>query len=168
MHTVMTALSCDLLQHTHPDQVTEKAPSGCYVSGLFLEGARWDLQGKCLAKSLPKVLIEELPILRVIPIEAHRLKLVVSLLYSTWIFYVIPYHAVVLCRIHCVLLCTPHQTVAMLWVLDWYFRPILLQLSIFHTGYFKAYAFCSILTSYCTSRYAIIIVFNLVLYTKAP
>lgn len=85
-----------IFQYTHPDQVTEKAPSGCYVSGLFLEGARWDLQGGCLAKSLPKVLIEELPILRVIPIEAHRLKLVVSLLYSTWTFYIIPYHAVVL------------------------------------------------------------------------
>lgn len=64
--------------------MTEKAPSGCYVSGLFLEGARWDLkEGKegCLSKSLPKVLIEELPILRVIPIEAHRLKLVVSQCY---------------------------------------------------------------------------------------
>ncbi len=58
--------------------MTEKAPSGCYVSGLFLEGARWDLKQACLSKSLPKVLIEELPILRVIPIEAHRLKLVVS------------------------------------------------------------------------------------------
>lgn len=58
--------------------MTEKAPSGCYVSGLFLEGAKWDLKERCLTKSLPKVLIEELPILRVIPIEAHRLKLVVS------------------------------------------------------------------------------------------
>lgn len=58
--------------------MTEKAPSGCYVSGLFLEGAKWDLKEGCLNKSLPKVLIEELPILRVIPIEAHRLKLVVS------------------------------------------------------------------------------------------
>ena len=66
------------MQFTHPDQVTEKAPSGCYVSGLYLEGARWDLEKGCLAKSLPKVLVEELPVLRVIPIEANRLKLVVS------------------------------------------------------------------------------------------
>ena len=36
------------------------------------------MKESCLIKSLPKVLIEELPILRVIPIEAHRLKLVVS------------------------------------------------------------------------------------------
>ena len=66
------------VQYAHPDQVTEKAPSGCYVSGLYLEGARWDLEKSCLTRSKPKVLIEELPILRIIPIEAHRLKLVVS------------------------------------------------------------------------------------------
>lgn len=65
------------MQYSSPDQVTEKAPSGCYVSGLYLEGARWDMEKACLVKSLPKVLVEELPILRVIPIEAHRLKLVV-------------------------------------------------------------------------------------------
>lgn len=66
------------MQFTNPDQVSDKAPSGCYVSGLYLEGAKWDLEGRCLVKSLPKVLTEELPILRIIPIEAHRLKLVVS------------------------------------------------------------------------------------------
>ena len=66
------------LQHTNPDQVTERAPSGCYITGLYLEGACWDLDKKCLIKSPPKVLIEELPILRIIPIEAHRLKLVVQ------------------------------------------------------------------------------------------
>ena len=53
------------------------SPSGCYITGLYLEGACWDLDKKCLIKSPPKVLIEELPILRIIPIEAHRLKLVV-------------------------------------------------------------------------------------------
>lgn len=64
--------------------MTEKAPSGCYISGLYLEGARWDIENACLTKSLPKVLVEDLPILRVIPIEAHRLKLVVSLLWHMY------------------------------------------------------------------------------------
>ena len=65
--------------------MTEKAPSGCYVSGLYLEGARWDLEKSCLALPRPKVLVEELPVLRVIPIEAHRLKLVVrSLQFNTY------------------------------------------------------------------------------------
>lgn len=81
--SLITTLTLFLLSYTHTqfisaDQITEKAPSGCYVSGLYLEGARWDTDSSCLTKSRPKVLIEELPILRVIPIEAHRLKLVVS------------------------------------------------------------------------------------------
>lgn len=45
------------------------------MQGLYLEGARWDLKDHCLKKSVPKILIEELPILTVIPIESHRLKL---------------------------------------------------------------------------------------------
>ena len=79
-HVSMCNILCTYIhmQYTSGDQITEKAPSGCYVSGLYLEGARWDTENSCLVKSHPKVLIEELPILRVIPIEAHRLKLVVS------------------------------------------------------------------------------------------
>ena len=41
----------------------------------FLEGASWDHERGCLRKQLPKVLVEELPILQVIPIEASKLKL---------------------------------------------------------------------------------------------
>jgi hypothetical protein len=51
---------------------------GCFVSGLYLEGADWDLEKGCLIKSKPKVLVVDLPILKVIPIEAHRLKLQVT------------------------------------------------------------------------------------------
>lgn len=51
---------------------------GCYVAGLYLEGARWDLEEGCLRKSHPKVLITELPIMHIIPVETHRLNLLVS------------------------------------------------------------------------------------------
>nr|KAF6268323.1 dynein axonemal heavy chain 10 [Myotis myotis] len=57
------------------DEVTERAGQGCFVSGLYLEGADWDLERGCLVKSKPKVLVVDLPILKIIPIEAHRLKL---------------------------------------------------------------------------------------------
>lgn len=50
---------------------------GCYIQGLYIEGARWDVTEGCLKRSHPKILIEELPILVVIPIESHRLKLLV-------------------------------------------------------------------------------------------
>nr|CAD7434635.1 unnamed protein product [Timema monikensis] len=48
---------------------------GCYASGMFLEGGRWDDESSCLARSYPKVLIEELPILLITPVESHRLRL---------------------------------------------------------------------------------------------
>ncbi|XP_070520949.1 dynein axonemal heavy chain 10 [Cardiocondyla obscurior] len=58
-----------------PDDVEERPDQGCYVYGLYLEGARWDMKEHCLKRSYPKVLIEELPILTIIPTEIHRLKL---------------------------------------------------------------------------------------------
>lgn len=45
------------------------------MTGLYIEGARWDVEAKCLKKSRPKVLIEEIPVLAVLPIETYRLKL---------------------------------------------------------------------------------------------
>ncbi|XP_070926944.1 dynein axonemal heavy chain 10 isoform X5 [Macaca nemestrina] len=57
------------------DEVNERAGQGCFVSGLYLEGADWDIEKGCLIKSKPKVLVVDLPILKIIPIEAHRLKL---------------------------------------------------------------------------------------------
>ncbi|KAH8382819.1 hypothetical protein KR009_005420 [Drosophila setifemur] len=58
-----------------PDDVEERPETGCYVHGLYIEGGRFDLSTNELARSHPKVLVEELAILAVEPIEAHRLKL---------------------------------------------------------------------------------------------
>lgn len=52
---------------------------GCFVTGLYLEGARWSNEKNELERSIPKVLVEPLPILAVIPIEVHRLRLQVLL-----------------------------------------------------------------------------------------
>ncbi|KAI5945034.1 Dynein heavy chain 10, axonemal [Manis javanica] len=57
------------------DEVNERAGQGCFVSGLYLEGADWDIDKGCLIKSKPKVLVVDLPILKIIAIESHRLKL---------------------------------------------------------------------------------------------
>ena len=73
-----STLYTTVTSYTDAEQVNEKLHSGCYISGLYLEGAAWDLERSCLARQPPKKLIQELPILQVIPIEAHRLKLVVS------------------------------------------------------------------------------------------
>lgn len=49
--------------------------SGCYINGLYLEGAAWNLEKSCLRRQDPKVLVTELPIMQIIPIEASKLKL---------------------------------------------------------------------------------------------
>ena len=53
----------------------EVLESGCYVSGLYLEGATWDLKSSTLRTQDPKILVVELPVMQVIPIEASKLKL---------------------------------------------------------------------------------------------
>jgi len=45
------------------------------VKGLYLEGAQWDMENKCLKRQNPKELICELPIMQIIPVEASKLKL---------------------------------------------------------------------------------------------
>jgi len=34
---------------------------GCYIRGLFVEGARWDMAEFCLAESRPKELFTDMP-----------------------------------------------------------------------------------------------------------
>ena len=46
-----------------------------YVSGLYLEGAAWDVAAQQLIRQPPKVLVQELPILQIIPVELSKLRL---------------------------------------------------------------------------------------------
>lgn len=48
---------------------------GTYVEGLCLEGAGWDLDGGYLVRQKPKELLQIMPLVEVIPVEANRLKL---------------------------------------------------------------------------------------------
>ena len=60
---------------TSEEQVSSAPEDGCYVRGLYLEGAGWDLGRACLVRQDPKVGVVQLPILQVVPIEAARLQL---------------------------------------------------------------------------------------------
>ncbi|GLC56009.1 hypothetical protein PLESTB_001054700 [Pleodorina starrii] len=46
---------------------------GCYIRGLFMEGARWDSQTHVIAESRPKELYTEMPVIWLRP-EQHRKK----------------------------------------------------------------------------------------------
>ena len=69
--TLYTAVT----KYKNHDEVEDRPDQGCFVEGLYLEGARWDIEKGELKKSLPKILVEELPVLKIIPVERHRLKL---------------------------------------------------------------------------------------------
>ncbi|XP_031362138.1 dynein axonemal heavy chain 10 [Lonchura striata] len=70
-----STLYTEVTKYRKAEDITEGAAQGCYVCGLFLEGADWDIDQGCLIPSQPRVPVVELPILRIIPIEAHRLRL---------------------------------------------------------------------------------------------
>jgi dynein heavy chain len=70
-----STLYTQVTQWTQPDEVTERVHQGCFIHGLSLEGAAWDVKRGCLIKQRPKELVQELPVMRVIPIETHKLKL---------------------------------------------------------------------------------------------
>lgn len=68
LYTVVT-------KYTSVDQIQKKLEHGTYVNGLYLEGAKWDIEKGCLERQDPKVLVVEIPIMQIIPIESSLLKL---------------------------------------------------------------------------------------------
>ncbi|XP_037090995.1 dynein heavy chain 10, axonemal-like [Pollicipes pollicipes] len=68
-------LFTEVTQHTNLEEVHERLTGGCYVEGLFLEGAGWNVEEGHLERAKPGQLIQELPILKVVPIEVQKLKL---------------------------------------------------------------------------------------------
>ncbi|TRY94050.1 hypothetical protein DNTS_011956 [Danionella cerebrum] len=70
-----STLYTQVTHYRSEDEVTDRVGQGCFVSGLYLEGADWDIHNGCLVRSKPRVLVSQLPILKIIPIEARRLKL---------------------------------------------------------------------------------------------
>ncbi|KAJ3039942.1 Dynein heavy chain 10, axonemal [Rhizophlyctis rosea] len=72
-----STLYTTVTEHTDPKEITERPQSGCFVQGLYLEGAGWDVkEGRLVRLETGGRLLTELPILRIIPIESYRLKLV--------------------------------------------------------------------------------------------
>ena len=49
------------------DELVAKPRDGCYVNGLFLEGARWDKRKKTLTDPRPKELFAPMPVIHLLP-----------------------------------------------------------------------------------------------------
>jgi dynein heavy chain len=59
----------EVTPYVSADEIDDKPEIGCYISGLFLEGAIWDAKRRVLAHPNDRGLACELPILRLVPIE---------------------------------------------------------------------------------------------------
>lgn len=72
-----STLYTTVTEYVDESSITERPPSGCYATGLFLEGAEWDIKSSEL-KRLPtgsRRMVNPLPVLRIIPMETSRIKL---------------------------------------------------------------------------------------------
>eukprot|EP01135_Chromosphaera_perkinsii_P003004 Nk52_evm26s232 gene=Nk52_evmTU26s232 len=50
------------------DELTSRPADGCYIQGLFAEGARWDSEAHVLTDSRPKELFTTMPIIWLVPV----------------------------------------------------------------------------------------------------
>ena len=57
----------EVTNYVSADEISAKPKLGCYITGLYLEGAIWDRENSCLAQPRDKTLVSELPILRLVP-----------------------------------------------------------------------------------------------------
>ena len=54
------------------EQLTSRPENGCYIYGLFIEGARWSKDEHKLAESRPKELYTDMPVMQLIPAENRK------------------------------------------------------------------------------------------------
>lgn len=72
------AISIDLLEYAfdflnvQPDMLEEEAPTGMYVHGLYLQGARWCPQENLIQESRPGEIFSTLPVICFRPIETSK------------------------------------------------------------------------------------------------
>ncbi|KAL0050690.1 hypothetical protein WJX82_005287 [Trebouxia sp. C0006] len=57
-----------------PGEQTSPPSDGAYISGMYVEGARWDPETMMLAESLPKVLCSAAPIIHLVPCQQSELR----------------------------------------------------------------------------------------------
>lgn len=74
-------------EYQNPDEIEERPKIGCYASDILIEGADWTTGqgsggaraatggGGCLVRAKLRNSINRLPIIRIIPVEMHKLKL---------------------------------------------------------------------------------------------
>lgn len=61
------------------NDIDQSIQNTCLIEGLYLEGAAWDMENQCLIQQTNKQLIQRMPLMKIVPIETHRLNISNSL-----------------------------------------------------------------------------------------
>ena len=61
------SLHCPQVMKESASELQQRPDNGCYIRGLFLEGARWDMETFELSESRPKELYTNMPVMWLIP-----------------------------------------------------------------------------------------------------
>ncbi|XP_016065513.1 PREDICTED: dynein heavy chain 1, axonemal [Miniopterus natalensis] len=61
------------VMHQSVSELKERPQEGCYIHGLFLEGARWDPMAFQLAESRPKELYTEMAVICLLPVPNRKI-----------------------------------------------------------------------------------------------
>jgi len=62
----------EVTSYANADRVSSSPKEGVYVDGLFMEGARWDMESRGISESLPKVLFDSMPVLYVSAVNSSK------------------------------------------------------------------------------------------------
>lgn len=73
------ALVASVTNKTDSIEVTTRPEHGCNVHGLYLEGVGWDLDNGEICEQKPCQLIQPMPVIRLTPIELHKVKVTETL-----------------------------------------------------------------------------------------
>ncbi len=69
---VQVSFSFEVMDHFADAAVQSGPEDGCYVRGLFMEGARWDPETHLLGESRPKELFTEFPVIWLKPEQKRK------------------------------------------------------------------------------------------------
>merc|ERR1711865_422044 len=67
------SFSFKVMTYTSDEDLDGEPEDGCYVRGLFVEAAMWDMDSMTLQPSLPGEMTAELPFILIVPVENYQM-----------------------------------------------------------------------------------------------
>ena len=60
------------MEAEEPEDIEEGPTDGVYISGLFMDGGRWDREGAIITDQHPAIMFDKMPIIHFNPKEDYK------------------------------------------------------------------------------------------------